>query len=244
MTPDQDESERQEIAELRQTTEMLKKANRKMAMLCSVARHDILNQVAVLVGYLELLEEDLEDQPDAARTLKIVETAARKIEQEVVFTRAYEKLGAQGAAWQNVGAVARGALGSVKIPERVNAVVATGPLEVYADPLLDTVFFNLFDNAVKHAGSFSELSVSFRQEGDVGIVTVEDNGVGVPDEIKERIFSKGYGTCTGFGLYLAKEILDITGISIREIGTVGSGAQFELCFPPETWRCTSPDAAH
>jgi len=58
-----------------------------------------------------------------------------------------------------------------------------------------------------------------------------DNGVGIPKGDKDKIFAKGYGKNTGFGMFLIREILALTGISIKEIGIEGSGACFEMSIP-------------
>jgi len=58
-------------------------------------------------------------------------------------------------------------------------------------------------------------------------ITVED--------MKERIFRKGVGKNTGLGLFLTREILDITGLSITETGNEGEGARFEIAIPLWAW---------
>ncbi|MBW2674294.1 MAG: ATP-binding protein, partial [Deltaproteobacteria bacterium] len=68
------------------------------------------------------------------------------------------------------------------------------------------------------------------------VIAVEDDGVGVPAEIKEKIFERGVGSNTGYGLFLVQEILAITGISIRETGKEGTSARFEIIVPPGGWR--------
>jgi signal transduction histidine kinase len=73
-----------------------------------------------------------------------------------------------------------------------------------------------------------EIRVSYR-ESEAGLTCIwDDDGVGIPTDEKERIFERGYGKNTGLGLFLAQEILAITGISIRETGIPGKGARFEL----------------
>jgi len=54
--------------------------------------------------------------------------------------------------------------------------------------------------------------------------------------MKDRIFEKGFGKNTGFGLYLSRELLSIAGITIRETGEEGVGARFEMILPPGSWR--------
>ncbi len=73
------------------------------------------------------------------------------------------------------------------------------------------------------------------------VITVEDNGTGVPMNLKEKIFEKGFGKQTGFGLFLAREILAITGIHMHETGVHGKGARFEITVPEGETRFTKPD---
>ena len=108
----------------------------------------------------------------------------------------------------------------------------------YADPLLEKVFTNLIDNAVRHGGTVNRIGFSVREEGDSLIIVCEDDGAGVEEEEKRKIFRRGVGKNTGYGLFLAREILAITGLSIREVGTPGQGARFEIMVPcgPTTWK--------
>ncbi|HEX3002309.1 MAG TPA: ATP-binding protein [Methanoregula sp.] len=77
----------------------------------------------------------------------------------------------------------------------------------------------------------------YYQISDAGLTLIcEDDGAGIPDNAKTRIFERGVGRNTGMGLFLAREILRITGISIRETGVYGKGARFELIIPNGTWR--------
>jgi sensor histidine kinase regulating citrate/malate metabolism len=63
-----------------------------------------------------------------------------------------------------------------------------------------------------------------------------DNGTGVPNEEKEKIFLRGVGENTGFGLFLIREILSITDIEIQETGVYGEGACFEITVPKDKYR--------
>jgi signal transduction histidine kinase len=72
--------------------------------------------------------------------------------------------------------------------------------------------------------------------GTSGLLIIEDNGIGIPADLKEQIFERGYGKNTGLGLFLIREILSINGASITETGTEGTGARFEICLKPGTWR--------
>jgi signal transduction histidine kinase len=67
-------------------------------------------------------------------------------------------------------------------------------------------------------------------------VIYEDDGIGIPVPEKGRIFDRGYGKNTGYGLFLTREILGITGLTIEETGVLGKGCRFEITVPPDLRR--------
>jgi len=68
---------------------------------------------------------------------------------------------------------------------------------------------------------------------------VEDNGNGIAPEDRVHLFTKGFGKNTGLGLFLSREILSITNMEIRETGTYGKGARFEIIVPKGSYRMTA-----
>jgi signal transduction histidine kinase len=103
--------------------------------------------------------------------------------------------------------------------------------------MLEKVFFNIMENSQRHADAH-ELNIVFQRNGDDGEIIISDDGKGIPENEKEFIFKRGYGKNTGFGLYLSREILDITGIKIVENGKEGEGARFVITIPPKKYRVT------
>jgi len=100
---------------------------------------------------------------------------------------------------------------------RVRFEIDTGTLEVYADPLLEKAFRNLVDNSLKYGGpGLGCIRVTAHGSGSDLIVVVEDDGVGIEEADKANLFHYGFGKHTGLGLFLSREILTITGLSIRE----------------------------
>jgi signal transduction histidine kinase len=87
----------------------------------------------------------------------------------------------------------------------------------------------------------SALEFSARESGEGLIIFLQDNGKGVHPDDKTRIFLQGYGRQTGLGLFLVSEILSITGITIRENGTYGKGARFEMVVPRGMYRMQVKD---
>ena len=105
---------------------------------------------------------------------------------------------------------------------------SVGRFEIFADPMIGKVFYNLIDNALRHGDHVTRITFSCRQDGQVLIILCEDDGIGIPAKDKQHIFTKGFGRDSGLGLFLIQEILAITGITIRETGEPGKGARFEM----------------
>ena len=121
-------------------------------------------------------------------------------------------------------------------PEKVALKNTCNSVEIFADPMIDKVFFNLFDNAMKHGKGVTAVTVGCREREDGLVITFADNGCGIPPGEKKKIFEKGHGKNTGLGLFLAREILAITGITIQETGIPEEGAVFEIIIPNGAYR--------
>ncbi len=224
-----------DVTEMQLYRKALEEANKKLGLLSSITRHDVLNQVHVILSYVELLKDVIPKSEPSGTYLKGLEVAGRTIHNQINFTRDYHRMGVEAPVWQKVAEVFqenRYAWGPDTLIVRTNV----GDVEVYADPMLEKVFYNLLDNAVRHGGGVTTVTVTFREEDGAGIIVVEDDGSGVPEGEKERIFERGVGKNTGFGLFLTREVLGLTGITIHETGREGNGARFELMVPPGVWR--------
>ena len=139
-------------------------------------------------------------------------------------------------AWQNVNTAVQDAV--MRLPVRSVRVEVTHPdLEIFADPLLEKVFYNLIDNALRYGGEkMTMIGVSAEEDPDGLVITVRDDGAGIADGDREHLFTKGFGKNTGFGLHLSREILSLTGISIVEDSSPGMGARFRITVPKGAYR--------
>ena len=227
----------QDITENKQMEEALALACQKMNLLSSITRHDILNQLTVLSGYLALSEEFTSDEK-LLGFIKKEEIATERINQQIAFTKEYQDIGIHAPQWQNVHDVVINAANLLDLSP-VSIQIGFNNIEVYADPLLGKVFYNLLDNAVKHGGKTSTIQFSFRQSGTRLTIICEDNGAGIDAETKKHLFERGYGKHHGYGLFLIQEILAITKITIHECGEPGSGARFEITIPNGMYRFTT-----
>jgi two-component system sensor histidine kinase KdpD len=124
---------------------------------------------------------------------------------------------------------------------RVSLALQEGLPPVRADPVLfEQVLFNLLDNAAKYAPAGSAITVEARRAGELVRLTVADEGEGLPEEDRERIFDKFYRVRaadrrragTGLGLSIARGFMEaMGGAIIAGNRTDSSGAIFTLTLP-------------
>ena len=224
-----------DITDRKKTEYALQQALKKLNMLSSITRHDILNQLMGLRTYLALMEGDEKD-PAILGFLKNADRAADAIQRQIEFTRYYEDLGVQAPRWQEAAEIFSSAASQILLDE-VDVEIRVEGISVYADPLIGKVFYNLIENSLRHGGHVTRMELWAQETGTGGLViTYQDNGTGISPEDKKNLFKRGFGKHTGLGLFLSQEILSITGITIAETGTHGSGARFEIAIPPGVWR--------
>jgi len=229
-------AERDEEIELRKEAEKnLSAAIRKLNLLSGVTRHDILNQIIVANFYLETA---IEDSPDCRERLGPVKKSIDEIHRQIEFTKNYQDLGILPPSWQNSPQLIRRCFEERDYPACISVEIDLPETEFLADAMLGKAFCNVISNAYNHAEGMKNLKITGRPAGDAFLVTIADDGEGVPDDKKDLIFKAGHGKNHGYGLFLVKEILGLTGIEIRETGVPGEGAVFEIEIPSGSWRFT------
>lgn len=223
-----------EIADHEMARKALEVVNNKLNLLASVTRHDILNQITAISGYLQLLDNECSANPTVPPYIQSIENAISIIQRQITFTRDYKDLGLKSPEWQRVEEVIRRAVTVRPLP-KVNLLIETGDLEIFADPFLEKVFINIFDYSIFRGEKVTEISVKFNEQDGNGVLLITDNGIGIPASRKEHIFQYS-GKEAGFNLFLSREILSITTLSISEQGEEGKGARFEILVPAHMWR--------
>jgi PAS domain S-box-containing protein len=226
----------QDITDRKRAEETLRQVNRKLNLLSGITRHDIKNQLLALNGFLAISKEYVGNAEKISEFIEKEMKIAKTMERQIAFTKEYEAIGMKDPAWQDCHtlietAARQASLGKVLVRNDIPA-----GLEVFADPLIVKVFYNLIDNAVRHGGKITTIRFFIEEREGCHRVVCEDDGAGVPAEEKERMFERGFGKNTGVGLFLSTEILSISGITITETGEPGKGARFEINVPKGTWR--------
>ncbi len=223
-----------DLSDRKKYEEALEVANKKLSLLNHVTRHDALNQLAVLTGWLQIAL-DTATEPPLKDHLKKVWDAAETMQRQFEFTGDYQKMGISKPEWIDVKtAFLAGTAGHS--PGRISKSVQVDGLEVLADRMLEKVFNNLLDNSVRHGEKVTKVGIRY-EESDGGLTIIyEDDGVGISAEEKEKLFQRGRGKHSGYGLFMVKEILSITGLDIAEVGKPGMGARFEISVPRGRYR--------
>jgi PAS domain S-box-containing protein len=225
----------EDITERKQMEVALFQANKRLNLLSSVTRHDILNQLMALRAYIELSRGTGTD-PHRADIIDKEESIAEIIERQIRFTGDYQDMGVKAPSWQNINEIIIRAKEALPM-RRVKVETDRIDFEALTDPLFEKVFYNLFDNVLRHGGDQVTTIRVFSQETKEGLVIFcEDDGVGISLDDKKHLFERGFGKNTGFGLFISREILSITGISITETGIPGKGARFEMLVPKDKYR--------
>jgi PAS domain S-box-containing protein len=223
-----------DISDIKMAQDALQLANRKLNLLAEITRHDIRNKLTVMGGYLDLIRERPAESQHSMYVRKMKDTVSI-IGENIEFTRLYQNLGIVAPVWQNVHEAFFNACTHVDI-RKIRVQSDSDGFEIYADPLLERVFYNLVENAILHGNRVSMVRISAHESPAGLLLSLEDDGIGIPVPDKERVFTKGFGKNTGLGLFLVKEILSITNISIAETGEYQHGARFEMHVPKEMYR--------
>jgi len=217
-------------------------AQKKVQVVGSVTRHDILNQLTAIMGYNELLLTMIKEE-NIRNFLEIEQRASDKIRRIFAFSKVFQLMGNEPPRWQKLGALVRLACDELDL-RGISIREEAGDLSLFAEPQAYKIFSYLFDNAVRHGQRTTMIRLAMDQTGALPVIIIQDDGVGVPPENKEKIFERGFGKYTGWGLFVTRELLAVNGMTIKETGTVGSGARFEITIPKERLRFDVKSSRH
>ncbi len=225
-----------DVSERKSIEDTLHSVNGKLLLLSRITRHDLGNQITALRGFIDLSRAHAGDPGRLSGYLERMESIAGTLSEQLQFTRDYGELDLMSPQWLNLGEVFEKVAAQLPLDEVSLKLPEKNP-DIYVDPLFSKVCYNLIEDSLRYGGGqLTEISVT-AEPGDRGLIVMyADNGIGVPDTDKERIFEMGFGKNTGFGLFLSREILALNGITIRETGVFGRGARFEITVPKKACR--------
>jgi len=221
-----------DISTQRRSIEGLLTASANLNKVNRLVRHDIMNELTIVLGYIDLASESVSDagvQGDLARAAH----GAQQIQQRIEFTREVRNHGATLPLWHKLGDTVTAALHETQscVP---SVTVRDGTVQVFGDPLFLRVIITLLASTCQRGGNSIELWTE--DQGDHLRIIYTDNGEGIPAREKERIFDGNYSDKSGYGLFFDREILAVTGITLQETGNPDDGARFEFVVPAGMFR--------
>lgn len=217
-----------DITDSRRREEELELATNKLNLCGSMLRHDILNQLSVITGYAGMAVKQIKN-PRLLKYISRIEDASKAIKKALEFAKDYQEVGTKAPVWKNPRKSLEGGLVGLDLRD-VSLESDLDKVEIFADPMLDRVFHNLVDNACRHGDGVRVIRIHYERSGDDLRLICEDDGVGIPEDKKEKLFSNGHG------LQMVRDILEMTGMTITEKGEHGKGARFEIDMPQGNYR--------
>jgi PAS domain S-box-containing protein len=224
-----------DISQRKRSEERILLANHKLALMTEVTYQDIQNKVTALRGFAELSRNPTNEEGRIAHIEKQMEIL-ESIQNLIKKTKDYQQMGIDRSRWIGIEETIRLQMSLQSQTHTLSLLCDLSGLELYTDPLLAHVFYNLIHNAIRHGGNVSRITFS-AQENPSGLLLVcEDDGVGIPSGEKTHLFDRVVGGSGKFGLFFVREFLILSGMTIRETGIPGRGARFEITVPAGMYR--------
>lgn len=195
----------------------LKKRAEYLSLLNSILRHDIGNALTTISAALELDDPKLKSRAKGkVDYIMSLIADVRKLESAIDVMKPI-----------NIAEIIRDIAKRYKVETKVEEVFVT------ANEGLNSVIENIVSNAFVHGGEGVTVTIEAFKNGKWAICRIIDNGRGIPDEIKPRIFEKGFTTAnsTGMGLFIAKLLIEAYGGKIEVRDNKPSGTIFEIKLP-------------
>ena len=223
-----------DINERKRVEDALRHATRQIILLNSITRHDILNGIMNLRLSLELIKNEPMTEKQL-HTMEQQEKTIAQIQHQINFTRYYQNIGVRPPRWNDIGerfsaAAATIPMGNITIAAEVKNIA------VFSDDLIERVFANLIENTLEHGMKATTIRFLSKPQGKDLMLVYEDDGVGIPHDEKELVFEHTRRGRISYGLFFSREVLAITGLSMRETGEQGKGVRFEILVPEGLFR--------
>lgn len=205
--------------------EELQKRNDHIQLTSKILRHDIINNLSVMNSALRLYNNTKESSH--------LEEIPRQIEKSVNLLRMLRNLSSLLSDDKNLLPFdLRKDIFEKLIPNYSKLKIdIDGKGIVLADPMLESVFDNLFSNALKHSQT-EKITIDILDRKTFIQINFADFGIGIPDEIKDKIFSEsfsyGENANTGLGLYIVKKTIENFGGSIKVENNLPKGTVFVI----------------
>lgn len=228
-------------------------ASRVKSDFLNMAAHELRTPLSVIIGYLSMLSDGTLGDPPARwrRPLEMLNLKASELNKIVEDLLAAARLSNGGIPEQasacDVVELIRQAVSRVMgraelLGAEVDLQVVKEPVIAYADPVhVSRILDNLLNNALTYSRGKPWVRVSVRTADNHALVEVEDHGIGIPEQLQERIFEQFFRASdprlpphpgTGLGLYISRELAHRHGGHLAVAKSApGEGSTFALRLP-------------
>jgi signal transduction histidine kinase/DNA-binding NarL/FixJ family response regulator len=236
----------QDITDRIRLEQKLQAARQRSEFYIDLLTHDVANSLTAASGYLQLVERPDDNDEKSARWLEKARASLDDSARLIDTVRRVHNLGSSPKTKVDIDALLPEVIGQILPKGEGIEIMYSGMHDavVTATNLLPDLFTNLIDNAVKHSGGKVSIVVTVRPHYHQGVeyirVDIADNGPGIPDQAKERLFSRGERGATrapgqGMGLFLVANIVAEAGgriwVEDRVPGDHSKGARFIVLLP-------------
>ncbi len=218
------------ITDLKAAQRALRRSNEHMKVLNSIMRHDIRGNLAIVSASIELAKEraanglDDESRGRLDKAITVIQKSAdlldhmRELENTVSAELSLKPM--------DLGTV----IDSAKEKSDLDFAVR-GRGSVLADDALESALDNIVRNAAEH-GKAKTMTIEISEDHGWTVLRMADDGKGIPDDVKSRVFDKGFTTGgrdnQGLGLYIAKSVIEQYGGRIRVEDSKPTGTAFVI----------------
>jgi hypothetical protein len=206
---------------VKERTRELVQSNRLKDLFTDIMRHDLLNPVGLIRNYAELLIEDEEDEVKKEDLRAIIATSEKLVSMIENASKYGMLSGIDALKFKelDLNEIFQGVVKqfehSIKEKKIKLDYLTKGSRKARVHSTIEDVFANLLDNAIKYSPAKSTITIDIRDTGEHCLITVADQGAGVPDEYKELIFErferggKQGVKGTGLGLAIVKRVVEL-----------------------------------
>ena len=207
---------------------------RELEIYTSLLRHDLANDIQMILGGLELSQMTLDEPKKQSSFIESTLAAAERMKSLIhIFSVSEDELDNDLVSVLEV-ICRRAEIAFKGMKVNLDIKKAVRGQKIFYGKLTALAFENLLRNTAQHAGETPTIQITISQSNDHLDIMFEDDGPGVSEEIREQLFGKGVTTGSkgrGLGLYLTKAIIVSEGGRIGLVETGRSGCCFHIQLP-------------
>jgi len=206
--------------------------------------HDLRNPLQTIIGEVFLAKGELSSLPDSEHKKYLQESIQTITEQISYMDKIVSDLQTFVKPFEPIMQIVKikpltvALLTQINIPSNIQTTLDIDNITVIADPqLLKRVLINIITNAIQAMPNGGEVTIKTEAptQSQTHII-IEDTGMGIPDEIKPKIFMPLFTTKSkgqGFGLAVCKRVIEAQGGTISFESQLGKGTKFKISLPTQ-----------